>query len=809
MLSASKYALYIAFSLVLAPPAMAQEVPQSQPVQIRVKSSGQCMDVYGASAENGTRILQYTCDGRINQMWTLRPVGDYYRLVAEHSGKCLGIAARDVESGAQAIQWPCNDDDPSQQFAFESLGDESYLLKARHSGRCLAISDASTQTGANVVQTDCSPTAESQQWSIPLDEKEPRPIQISVKSSEQCIDVFEASTESGARVVQYTCHNGANQLWTLQSVDTYYRLVSEQSGKCLSVAANDVGSGARAIQWPCNDDDHAQQFALVSLGNKNYLLKARHSSRCLAISGASMQAGADVVQTDCSPASESQQWSILSEDLAKNPSQQGHWGPVIEMPLVPVAASNLPNGKILMWSAYDRYKYGGTDYRKTYTAIFDPVTEEAPEKLVEDTQHDMFCPGTALLADGRLLVNGGRSNRNTSLYDQFQNSWARAGDMLLPRGYQANTLLPDGRVFTIGGSWDDRRGGKDGEIWDPASGQWTKLAGALVEPMLTADPEGFFRSDNHAWLITAPDGNVLQAGPSKQMNWYSVAGSGSTQPAGFRDDDSDSMNGNAVAYDIGKVLKIGGARAYVEASASKSAYLIDINNGVRVEKLSEMAEARTFHNSVVLPDGKVVVVGGLRYAKTFSDEQAVLDAEIWNPETKTFTTVAPMAVPRAYHSVALLLPDGRVLAGGGGLCGSCDRNSNENHPNIEIYTPPYLYNADGTFATRPKITSPKITSPEITSPEITAKPIIATTGRAITVSTDSAVRQFALVRLGSVTHSINNDQRRIPLVFENLGGNQYSLEIPDNKGVVLPGYYMLFALNADGVPSVSVTLQVI
>ena len=105
--------------------------------------------------------------------------------------------------------------------------------------------------------------------------------------------------------------------------------------------------------------------------------------------------------------------------------------------------------------------------------------------------------------------------------------------------------------------------------------------------------------------------------------------------------------------------------------------------------------------------------------------------------------------------------------------------------------PPYLLNQDGTPAARPSITS--------------APPVMAY-GSTTHVTTDLSVSAFALVRLSSATHTVNNDQRRIPLEFTSTGTNSYALAIPSNPGIALPGAYMLFALDADGVPSIAHTV---
>src|SRR5260370_10368718 len=106
-----------------------------------------------------------------------------------------------------------------------------------------------------------------------------------------------------------------------------------------------------------------------------------------------------------------------------------------------------------------------------------------------------------------------------------------------------------------------------------------------------------------------------------------------------------------------------------------------------------MAYARSFINSVVLPDGEVLVVGGQQHPQTFTDTGSVLSPELWDPATGKFTVMTPEAIPRDYHGVAVLLPDGRVFSGGGGLCGN---GCTTNHPDGQIFSPPYLFNADVT-----------------------------------------------------------------------------------------------------------------
>ena len=279
------------------------------------------------------------------------------------------------------------------------------------------------------------------------------------------------------------------------------------------------------------------------------------------------------------------------------------------------------------------------------------------------------------------------------------------------------------------------------------------------------------------------------------MNWITTIGNGSMSSAGNRGDSPDAMNGNATMYDVGKILTLGGATAYgdvapkaVNTQATTRAYTLNISGGpsrpVVTTRVSDMTYARAFSNSVVLPDAKVLVIGGQQHPQGFTDTVPAMSPELWDPTTGQFTVMAPDVTPRTYHSVAVLLSDGRVFSGGGGLCGACTTN----HFDGRIFTPPYLLNADGTPRTRPSISS---------------APTSAAPGSTITVTTNSATPQFALVRTSAATHSVNNDQRRIPIVPTITNGTTYTLSIPADRGVAMPGTYMLFALDANGTPSVS------
>ncbi|VAW10200.1 hypothetical protein MNBD_BACTEROID03-1097, partial [hydrothermal vent metagenome] len=489
--------------------------------------------------------------------------------------------------------------------------------------------------------------------------------------------------------------------------------------------------------------------------------------------------------------------NILS---AQGPAQEGAWSDPILFDLVPNAVANLPDGRLVTWSSKYTDDFGGGD-GFTHTQIFDPTIGPdgaALTKTISQTNHDMFCPGISNLVDGRILVGGGSSSEKTSIYDPATEIWSPADNMNVPRGYQSNVTLSNGAVFTLGGSWSGAIGGKFGEIYSLATG-WVSIPSVTGELLLDGnDPDldepipsqKYYRSDNHSWLWAAPNGKIFHAGPGTDMHWIDVrdVDNPTVVNLGRRGDDTYAMNGNTVMFDVGKLLKVGGSRSYSSGTpASDKAYVIDINSEVPVvTPVPGFKRARAMNSSVVFPNGKVLVVGGLDKGEVFSDVGAYYVGEIYDPLTNTWEDTAPMQVPRTYHSVAILMPDGRVFVGGGGLCGSCDVN----HLDAEIYSPPYLFNDDGSLATRPTISAPESASYNST----------------MSITGSDEIMSFSLIRFSSASHTTNNEMRRIPVSFvETQGG--YDISIPD-RNLLPPGYYMLFGMNKFDVPSIAENIQI-
>ncbi|KAE8155287.1 hypothetical protein BDV25DRAFT_135034 [Aspergillus avenaceus] len=494
---------------------------------------------------------------------------------------------------------------------------------------------------------------------------------------------------------------------------------------------------------------------------------------------------------------------------------KGVWGPSIQLPIVPVASAVEQHGDIIMWSSWADDQFFASPGGKTLTTTMNRHGK-ITQGVVAETKHDMFCPGTSMDIDGNIVVSGGADSGRTSVYNGRE--WVKGPSMSIPRGYHASTTLSDGRIFVIGGSWS---GGdkiaKNAEVYTPGvNASWDTRPGCEVEPMMTDDRLGTWRADNHGWLFGWKRASVFQAGPSKEMHWYDVdeksrdrngkrRARGSVHDAGPRGTDHDSMSGSAVMFDAakGKILTFGGQRHYDGSFGSKNAHIITLGDAYQrpVVKVAGkggdpkaeggMHHKRVFHTSVVLPDGKVFVAGGQTWGKPFHEENITYTPELYDPETDTFVELARNNIKRVYHSISMLLPDATVLNGGGGLCGNCSAN----HYDAEIFSPPYLFAADGKRATRPRIVR-------------VINQNTVTVGGEIIFLTDSEVKSASLVRTGTTTHTVNTDQRRVPLEVKDEGSSQYSAKLPKDAGILLPGWYMLFAFNHNGTPSLAQMVRV-
>lgn len=474
---------------------------------------------------------------------------------------------------------------------------------------------------------------------------------------------------------------------------------------------------------------------------------------------------------------------------ATTPSIHGEWGSVIPWsPHIPVTAATLPDGRLLTFSSNRRTTFPeGPEF--TYAAVWDPATGAFTE--INNYRHDMFCSGTAMLPDGRVVLNGGRNTtRLSSIFDFRTSEWNPIQNMNDPRWYSPSVVLPDGTVFTVSG-----RGGENtAELWNSVTG-WRRLTG-VDWAQVTSQP-GYINSW-HPFLMVAPNGKLLHFGPTDVMNWVTTAGPGSLTPSGQNVPGTHYPKEGAWAmYEEGRILVVGGGANTDEnefaegtGTGATAAYTVNLNGPAPViTPTSPMAFSRQFVNSVVLPNGEVMMIGGNVNGRKFDDATSVLTPEIWNPQTGTWRNVADMAKPRNYHSVALLLPDGRVWSGGGGLGGI----QQADHQDAQIFTPPSLFDAGGSQAVRPVITD---------------GPAQLGLGSQFTVRATPGLAKFAFIRMSAVTHSVNTDLRYLSVPFTETSPGIYALTCHANPNVMMPGYWMLFGLNASDVHSVARVIQV-
>jgi hypothetical protein len=198
-----------------------------------------------------------------------------------------------------------------------------------------------------------------------------------------------------------------------------------------------------------------------------------------------------------------------------------------------------------------------------------------------------------------------------------------------------------------------------------------------------------------------------------------------------------------------------------------------------------MTYARQHLSATVLPDGKVLVTGGTSGGGFSNKSETVLAAEMWDPATQGWSVMASMTRPRLHHSMAMLLPDGRVLVGGGG---QTEQPGEIEYRDFEFYSPPYLFKG--------------------ARPVIDSAPATIAYGQQFTIQTsDKNINKVVLIRLPSVTHGFNQNQAVGKLSFKK-GRGGLTVNGPSDSNIVPPGHYMLFIIDANGVPAVAKIVMV-
>ena len=460
--------------------------------------------------------------------------------------------------------------------------------------------------------------------------------------------------------------------------------------------------------------------------------------------------------------------TVTVNNSTADPAVVGSWGPLVPWPQVSIHAALTPTGKILTFEG--SFSDDGFQY------LLDPTTGSFIQLPAAPV--DLFCAGQPTLADGRILAVGGTSLsgglgiRAATAFRPDTESWQALAPMNHARWYPTGTTLADGKVLvTSGGNASATDLVPIPELYDPQQNSWTDLTTASRT------------IPYYPFMYQLPDGRVLQAGASEEATSTLALNVATQQWATV---DSRIIDGGSIVnYAPGKFLKAGSASDSGFTGQSKnSAYTLDMNQPSPTwQATAPMAFARSFLNLTSLADGKVLATGGGTDRSSEDDSRAVLPAEVWDPATGIWTTVAPMSVPRLYHSVAVLLPDGRVfVSGGGGDTGVTDQRS------YQIYSPPYLFKGP-----RPTVTS--------------APGTVQYNGTAFIGTPDGAgIQSVTLTRIGSVTHAFDENARALPLAFTQTSGG-LTVQMPANGNFAPPGHYMLSIVNGSGVPSVAAMVR--
>jgi hypothetical protein len=363
---------------------------------------------------------------------------------------------------------------------------------------------------------------------------------------------------------------------------------------------------------------------------------------------------------------------------------------------------------------------------------------------------------------GRVLVvsgddTGGTDVRQMEMYmetsDRFELVWGPAGtndtsaEHSFPQIYPGLNLLPGGEVFYTPTGWHS--GGCSG-----------------AADYAAAKPSGFFE--------------FLSTSPPVKASWTDIG----TQDAAA-EDAIDRVKGMAVllvqpTYPFVQVMVVGGGEDPESASTFQM-----INLSTLVPKWGPPVTlpdglARVNVNLVALPNGTVFVSGGRPLAGTPANGGTCW---IYDPVAMTWQECDAVANRRGYHSVAMLLPDGRIVTAGN----QCPADTT-----YEVFSPPYLFASDGTLAPRP---------------EITSLPAQVHHGHEFTIQTPSpsTIGKVVLVRPMAVTHQTDSEQRVIQLAFLTTGPTELTATAPNGwhpHALAPRGWYMVFLVDQQGVPSV-------
>lgn len=478
----------------------------------------------------------------------------------------------------------------------------------------------------------------------------------------------------------------------------------------------------------------------------------------------------------------------------------------------------LPTGQVLFAAGsgnsairFADSNFGNTALKFWASVVWDPTVSPPPGQDTDffypATQRDahgkvldFFCGGETLLPEGRVVSTGGTQayagggkqfagRPDTLVFGPDTEQWIVQRSMAHGRWYPSVISLGDGRVLAAAGLDESAAGTRNTtvESFFAASNHWQPLA----------MPPGFGGLPLYAHLYLLADGSLCYAGghmddgPAAPLRLDLTRSPATVTPLpGLSRIDARDQCASVLlppAQDQ-KVMIIGGAPGGGDAIADVD--VIDFTQAKpSYQPVAAMNVARKHVNATVLPDRTVLVTGGSKHGELPSE--ATNQAEIFDPghPERGWTQLATASVIRMYHSVALLLPDGRVVTAGGNPAQGQHVAWEPPDPNeelrMEIFSPPYLFRGP-----RPTIDS------VVTEWRY---------GQTVTIATpDAPTIQWAhLIRPGATTHSFNTSQRLVDLPIAAVGGTSVQVQVTDEPNLAPPSWYMLFLTNRDGVPSVA------
>ena len=471
---------------------------------------------------------------------------------------------------------------------------------------------------------------------------------------------------------------------------------------------------------------------------------------------------------------------------------RGSWGPLLPWPVQPVHASLLASGHIVSHASADPTGPGDPDPASPHdTTRVDRATVGSwIHVAIDHPTEELVGAGHARLADGTLIELGGFGGRSggaatgqdqSSRLEDASGAWIPMAPMAQPRFGAAALTLGDGSLLALGGSNAGGTGPLSPERF--TGGRWSPLEGIDVTAWnAVGDPslDGTFPSAH----VTS-SGEILWAGWDERAALLDLTGGGATAFVGTRELTQRAWGTSSQLGPDLVVLTGGVDHRGAPGDALRSAARVDTSGATPAAAATlPPTLRRADHDATILADGTLLVTGGAARHAEGTNPASLETAELFDPSTGTWTLCAGTTADRGYRSSALLLPDATVWVGGG-----------DGRADAQVFSPPYLFDpATGQPAPRPAITS---------APQQLAYGSTFSVG----LASGGAIAGVHLVRAGSSTHGTNADQRFLALPFTQAGAS-LSVDAPPRGHDAPPGAYMLFAVNAAGVPSTAAWVRI-